>query len=172
MSSRYVRLIRISATSPNYEDVATFGLMRREAFSTSTRNTGLVVCNSSSSIPQGRRRLSGTASREVCYEKVIDQAGKNQTLMFDSRKENAKAARFLWDTATEKETITQFVELDGVVRDPDGESSQREKLEKLLETREGPHSCESRRRRACSPDQRTPQVANIRLATQARWEYT
>ena len=50
------------------------------------------------------------------------------TVMFImiSHKENVKAARFLRDTAIEKETITQFVKLDGIVRDPGGESSQRE----------------------------------------------
>jgi pre-mRNA-splicing helicase BRR2 len=55
---------------------------------------------------------------EVCYEKVLDQAGKNQTLVFvHSRKETAKTAKFLRDMAIEKETITQFVKPDGAVRE-------------------------------------------------------
>ena len=48
-------------------------------------------------------------TNEVCYE-VLDQAGKNQMLVFvHSRKETAKTARFLRDTAIKKETITQSV---------------------------------------------------------------
>jgi pre-mRNA-splicing helicase BRR2 len=55
---------------------------------------------------------------EVCYEKVLDQAGKNQTLVFvHSRKETAKTAKFIRDTAIEKETITQFVKPDSAVRE-------------------------------------------------------
>ena len=37
---------------------------------------------------------------------VLDQAGKNQTLVFvHSRKETAKTAEFIRDTAMEKQTI-------------------------------------------------------------------
>jgi pre-mRNA-splicing helicase BRR2 len=42
-------------------------------------------------------------TNEVCYEKVLDQAGKNQTLVFvHSRKETAKTARYLRDMAIER----------------------------------------------------------------------
>ncbi|KAF8414355.1 hypothetical protein L210DRAFT_3428567, partial [Boletus edulis BED1] len=45
---------------------------------------------------------------EVCYEKLLDQAEKNQTLVFvHSRKETAKTARFVCGMAIEKETITR-----------------------------------------------------------------
>lgn len=55
---------------------------------------------------------------EVCYEKVLDQAGKNQTLVFvHSRKETGKTARFIRDMAIEKETITQFVKPDSASRE-------------------------------------------------------
>ncbi|KAF8418788.1 hypothetical protein L210DRAFT_3667079 [Boletus edulis BED1] len=54
---------------------------------------------------------------EVCYEKLLDQAGKNQTLVFvHSRKETAKTAKFIRDMAIEKETITQFVRPDSATR--------------------------------------------------------
>jgi len=50
---------------------------------------------------------------EVCYEKVFDQAGKNQTLVFvHSRKGTAETAKFIRDMVIEKETITQFVRPD------------------------------------------------------------
>ena len=55
---------------------------------------------------------------EVCYEKVLDQAGKNQTLVFvHSRKETSKTAKFLRDMAVEKELIMQFVKPDGATRE-------------------------------------------------------
>jgi pre-mRNA-splicing helicase BRR2 len=55
---------------------------------------------------------------EVCYEKVLDNAGKNQVLVFvHSRKETAKTARFIRDMAIEKETIAQFVKPDSAVRE-------------------------------------------------------
>jgi hypothetical protein len=55
---------------------------------------------------------------EVCYEKVFDQAGKNQTLVFvHSRKETAKTTKFIRDMAIEKETITQFVRPDSATRE-------------------------------------------------------
>ena len=44
---------------------------------------------------------------EVCYEKVLDQVGKNQPLVFvHSQKETVKTVKFLRDTAAKKEIIT------------------------------------------------------------------
>jgi pre-mRNA-splicing helicase BRR2 len=55
---------------------------------------------------------------EVCYEKVLDQAGKNQTLVFvHSCKGTAKTAKFIRDMVIEKETITQFVRPDSATRE-------------------------------------------------------
>ena len=55
---------------------------------------------------------------EVCYEKVLDQVGKNQTLVFvHSWKETTKTAKLLRDTVVEKETITQFVRPDQATRE-------------------------------------------------------
>jgi pre-mRNA-splicing helicase BRR2 len=55
---------------------------------------------------------------EVCYEKVLDQAGKNQTLAFvHSRKETLKAAKLSRDMAVEKESIVQYVKPDGAARE-------------------------------------------------------
>ncbi len=55
---------------------------------------------------------------EVCYEKVLDRAGKNQSLLFvHSQKETAKMAKFLRDMAVEKETIVQFVRPEGTTRE-------------------------------------------------------
>jgi pre-mRNA-splicing helicase BRR2 len=54
---------------------------------------------------------------EVRYEKVLDQAGKNQTLVFvHSRKETAETPKFIRDTAIE-ETVTHFVKPESAVRE-------------------------------------------------------
>jgi len=50
---------------------------------------------------------------EVCFEKLLDWAGKNQTLVFvHSRYETVKTAKFLRDMAVEKEAIAQFIKPD------------------------------------------------------------
>jgi len=68
-----------------------FGLMRRKGFSTKQYQI----------------------TNEVCYEKFLGQAGKNQTLVLvRSCKVTAKTTRFQRDTAIiEKETFTQFFRL-------------------------------------------------------------
>jgi hypothetical protein len=58
------------------------------------------------------------AMNEVCYEKVLDQASKNQILVFvHSRKETAKTAKFIRDMAIEKDTIMQFIIPDSATRE-------------------------------------------------------
>ncbi|KAF7294831.1 putative ATP dependent RNA helicase [Mycena indigotica] len=119
-TSEYVRLVGLSATLPNYQDVATFlrvddkkGLFY---FDSTYRPCGLQQQFIGVTEKKAIKRYQIT--NEVCYEKVLDQAGKNQTLVFvHSRKETAKTAKFLRDMAVEKETITQFVKPDAAVRE-------------------------------------------------------
>ncbi|KXN81440.1 Pre-mRNA-splicing factor brr2 [Leucoagaricus sp. SymC.cos] len=69
------------------------------------------------------RKSTGTsytnlAMNKVCYEKVLDQAGENQNLVFvHSRRETAETAKFLCDMAVEKGTITQFIKPKGVMQE-------------------------------------------------------
>ncbi len=119
-TSEYVRLVGLSATLPNYQDVATFLRVDEKKglfyFDASYRPCGLQQQFIGVTEKKAIKRYQIT--NEVCYEKVLDQAGKNQTLVFvHSRKETAKTARFLRDMAIEKETITQFVKPDGAVRE-------------------------------------------------------
>ncbi|KAG8908173.1 DEIH-box ATPase [Tulasnella sp. 403] len=115
----YVRLVGLSATLPNYQDVATF--LRVDP------KKGLFYFDASSRPCPLQQEFVGVTEKkaikryqvmnEVCYEKVLDQAGKNQTLVFvHSRKETAKTARFIRDMAIDKETITQFVKPDSASR--------------------------------------------------------
>ncbi|KAJ7285982.1 putative RNA helicase [Mycena rebaudengoi] len=119
-TSEYVRLVGLSATLPNYQDVATFLRVDESKglfyFDAAYRPCGLQQQFIGITEKKAIKRYQVT--NEVCYEKVLDQAGKNQTLVFvHSRKETAKTAKFLRDMAIEKETITQFVKPDGAVRE-------------------------------------------------------
>ncbi|KDQ53780.1 hypothetical protein JAAARDRAFT_136540 [Jaapia argillacea MUCL 33604] len=119
-TGEYVRLVGLSATLPNYQDVATF--LRVD------EKKGLFYFDASSRPCPLQQQFIGVTEKkaikryqvmnEVCYEKVLDQAGKNQVLVFvHSRKETAKTAKFIRDMAIEKETITQFVKPDSAVRE-------------------------------------------------------
>lgn len=116
----HVRLVGLSATLPNYEDVASFlrvdptkGLFY---FDASYRPCGLQQQFIGVTEKKAIKRYQ--VVNEVCYEKVLDQAGKHQTLVFvHSRKETAKTAKFIRDMALEKETITQFVRPDSATRE-------------------------------------------------------
>ena len=55
---------------------------------------------------------------EIAYEKTLEQAGKNQVLVFvHSRKECAKTARAIRDMALERETLGDFLQEDGASRE-------------------------------------------------------
>ncbi|KDR76589.1 hypothetical protein GALMADRAFT_139507 [Galerina marginata CBS 339.88] len=117
----YVRLVGLSATLPNYQDVATFLRVDEKKglfyFDASYRPCGLQQQFIGVSEKKAIKRYQIT--NEVCYEKVLDQvSNKNQVLVFvHSRKETAKTAKFLKDMAIEKETITQFVRPDAASRE-------------------------------------------------------
>lgn len=114
-NGEYVRLVGLSATLPNYQDVATFLRVDEKKglfyFDASYRPCGLQQQFIGITEKKAIKRYQ--VMNEVCYEKLLDQAGKHQTLVFvHSRKETAKTARFIRDMAIEKETISQFVRSD------------------------------------------------------------
>lgn len=116
----YVRLVGLSATLPNYEDVAHFlGVDQKKGlfyFDATYRPCGLQQQFIGITEKKAIKRYQ--VMNEVCYEKVLEQAGRNQTLVFvHSRKETSRTAKFLRDMAVEKETITQFVKPDGAARE-------------------------------------------------------
>lgn len=119
-TGEYVRLVGLSATLPNYQDVATFlrvdpkkGLFY---FDATYRPVGLQQQFVGVTEKKAIKRYQ--VMNEVCYEKVLDNAGRHQVLVFvHSRKETAKTAKFIRDMAIEKETITQFVKPDSAVRE-------------------------------------------------------
>lgn len=113
-----VRLVGLSATLPNFEDVATFLRVNPEK--------GLYYFdNSFRPVPLQQQYIGVTERKalkrfqlmnEICYEKVLQHAGKNQILIFThSRAETAKTAKALRDMALENDTLDAFV--------PDGSAS-------------------------------------------------
>ena len=116
-----VRLIGLSATLPNYRDVASF--LRVDPL------TGLFHFDGSFRPCPLKQEFIGVTDKkaikqlktmnDVCYTKVLEHVGtnKNQMLIFvHSRKETAKTAKFIRDKAVEMETIGQILRTDAASR--------------------------------------------------------
>lgn len=117
-----VRLVGLSATLPNYRDVASF--LRVDPVN------GLFHFDGSYRPCPLRQEFIGVTEKkaikqlktmnDVCYKKVIDQVGTNkqQMLIFvHSRKETAKTAKYIRDKALEMETIGQILRSDAASRE-------------------------------------------------------
>ena len=84
--SEFVRLAGLSATLPNYQDVAAFlRLDEKKAYFISTHPTALAAFNSNLSVSRRRGPSNVQITTEVCYDKVLDQAGKDQTYILGRR---------------------------------------------------------------------------------------
>lgn len=107
-----VRIVGLSATLPNYEDVATFCRVKAEnvfAFDNSYRAVPLEqqFIGVTHKKPLKRYQLMN----ELTYEKVMDYAGQHQVLVFvHSRKDTVKTAKMIRDTALENDQIGQFLQ--------------------------------------------------------------
>ncbi|WFC94772.1 RNA helicase [Malassezia brasiliensis] len=107
-----VRLVGLSATLPNYRDVATF-LRVNPA-------TGLLYFEGNYRPCPLRQEYVGITEakaikrlqlmNEITYDKTLEHAGRNQVLIFThSRKETAKTAKYVRDRAMEHETLGRFL---------------------------------------------------------------
>ena len=106
-----VRFVGLSATLPNYEDVATFLNVKREGL--------FHFDNSYRPVPLQQQYIGITEKKaikrfqimnDLVYEKTMEHAGKNQVLIFvHSRKETGKTARAIRDACLEKGTIGAFL---------------------------------------------------------------
>uniref|UniRef100_A0A3Q2ST39 U5 small nuclear ribonucleoprotein 200 kDa helicase n=1 Tax=Fundulus heteroclitus TaxID=8078 RepID=A0A3Q2ST39_FUNHE len=107
-----VRLIGLSATLPNYEDVATClrvdpakGLFY---FDNSFRPVPLEQTYVGITEKKAIKRFQ--IMNEIVYEKIMEHAGKNQVLVFvHSRKETGKTARAIRDMCLEKDALGLFL---------------------------------------------------------------
>ncbi|CAH1975270.1 unnamed protein product [Acanthoscelides obtectus] len=107
-----VRMVGLSATLPNYQDVAAF--LRVKA------DTGLYYFDNSFRPVALEQQYIGVTEKkalkryqvmnEIVYEKTMEHAGRNQVLIFvHSRKETGKTARAIRDMCLEKDTLGQFL---------------------------------------------------------------
>uniref|UniRef100_A0A914ZDG7 U5 small nuclear ribonucleoprotein 200 kDa helicase n=1 Tax=Panagrolaimus superbus TaxID=310955 RepID=A0A914ZDG7_9BILA len=105
------RLVGLSATLPNYKDVATFLRVDSEHlffFDNSYRPVPLQQEYIGITEKKALKRYQ--AMNEVVYDKVMEHAGKHQILVFvHSRKETAKTARAIRDLCLERDTLSHFI---------------------------------------------------------------
>jgi pre-mRNA-splicing helicase BRR2 len=107
-----VRLVGLSATLPNYKDVATFLRVnpKRGLFYFEAAYRPCPLKQEYVGITEKKAIRRFQVMNDVCYEKTLEQAGKNQVLIFcHSRKETAKTAKFIRDHAMENDTLQQFL---------------------------------------------------------------
>ena len=113
-----IRLVGLSATLPNYGDVASFLKVEQEGlffFDRSYRPVPLQQTYIGITEKKAMKRF--LLMNEVCYEKLVTQAGKNQVLIFvHSRKETARTARALRDLAHSKNQQFLFLKEDSPSR--------------------------------------------------------
>ena len=112
-----VRLVGLSATLPNYRDVASF--LRADPvkgvfhFDGSYRPCPLKQEFIGVTDKKAIKQLQ--TMNDVCYTKVLEHVGKNQNqilIFVHSRKETAKTAKHIRDKAVEMETIGQILRTD------------------------------------------------------------
>ena len=107
-----IRLVGLSATLPNYEDVATFLRVKPDK--------GLFYFDATYRPCPLKQQYIGVTERkaikrfqlmnEITYEKVMEEAGENQIIVFvHARKETARTAAALRDMALENDDITKLL---------------------------------------------------------------
>jgi pre-mRNA-splicing helicase BRR2 len=110
-NEKHMRLVALSATLPNYEDVGTFLHVDKD--------DGLFFFDSSyRPIPLEQRYIGITEKKsikkmllmnELVYEKVSERAGKKQIIIFvHSRRETLRTAKAIKEMATGREEISKF----------------------------------------------------------------
>ncbi|KAK5082295.1 Pre-mRNA-splicing helicase BRR2 [Lithohypha guttulata] len=116
-----VRIVGLSATLPNYRDVATFLRADPEKgvfhFDGSFRPCPLKQEFIGITEKKAIKQLN--TMNDVCYTKVLEHVGTNQQQMLifvHSRKETAKTAKYIRDKAIENETIGQTMRTDAASR--------------------------------------------------------
>ncbi|CAL4954921.1 unnamed protein product [Urochloa decumbens] len=110
-TKEHIRLVGLSATLPNYDDVALFLRVRNESifhFDNSYRPCPLAQQYIGITVRKPLQRFQ--LMNAICYEKVMAAAGKHQVLIFvHSRKETAKTAKMIRDTTLANDTVSRFL---------------------------------------------------------------
>lgn len=132
-----VRIVGLSATLPNYQDVATFLRVKPAnlfAFPNNLRPVPLEQTYVGISVKRPFKRFQ--MMNDICYEKVAEHAGTNQVLVFvHSRKETFATAQMLRDKAIADNSISKFLGDDPASREillGESENCQNAELKDLL----------------------------------------
>jgi len=114
-----IRLVGLSATLPNYEDVALFLRVKSDGlfyFDNSYRPCPLAQQYIGITVKKPLQRFQ--LMNDVCYEKVMAIAGKHQVLVFvHSRKETSKTTHAIRDAALANDTVGRFLKEDNASRE-------------------------------------------------------
>jgi pre-mRNA-splicing helicase BRR2 len=117
-----VRIVGLSATLPNYKDVATFLRvdMHNDLFHFDGSYRPCPLKQEFIGVTDKKAIKQLKTMNDVCYNKVLEQVGqnRNQMLIFvHSRKETAKTAKHIRDKALEEDTISQILRSDAASRE-------------------------------------------------------
>jgi pre-mRNA-splicing helicase BRR2 len=140
-SQSLVRLVGLSATLPNYKDVASFMRVDQKSglffFDNSYRPCPLKQQYVGITEKKAIKRLQ--MMNEIVYEKILEELSinqDNQIMVFcHSRKETAKTARAIRDMAIQKDTISTILRADRASREilqTEAEACKSEDLRDLL----------------------------------------
>ncbi|EEQ98855.1 u520, putative [Perkinsus marinus ATCC 50983] len=118
-TQEHVRLVGLSATLPNYKDVALFLRvnLNRGLFYFGQDYRPVPLDQTYVGVSSKKAIKRANVMNEVLFEKVEADAGKNQIIIFvHSRKDTLKTARELRDMAMEKEMLGKFLPESGASR--------------------------------------------------------
>ncbi|ANB15899.1 Brr2p [Sugiyamaella lignohabitans] len=108
-----VRLVGLSATLPNYKDVARFIRVEKGLFYFDASYRPCPLEQKFIGITEKKAIKRYQAMNDACFDKVMEYAGKQQVIIFvHSRKETAKTAKFLRDRASEEGVLNKFLKSD------------------------------------------------------------
>ncbi|GMM38534.1 ATP-dependent RNA helicase [Saccharomycopsis crataegensis] len=110
-----IRLVGLSATLPNYKDVAEFLQVDFDSglyyFNASYRPCPLAQQFIGITEQKAIKKIN--AINEACYDKVLENAGKFQVIIFvHSRKDTVKTATYLRDKLLESENLNRLLKTD------------------------------------------------------------
>ena len=114
-TGEHVRLVALSATLPNYQDVASFLRVNldRGLFYFGPEYRPVPLEQTYVGINSKRALKRAQITNEVVYEKVMDDIGKNQILVFvHGRKETFRTARAIRDIAMERNQLSKLIPED------------------------------------------------------------
>jgi pre-mRNA-splicing helicase BRR2 len=117
-----VRIVGLSATLPNYRDVASFLRVdpNKDLFHFDGSYRPCPLKQEFIGVTDKKAIKQLKTMNDVCYNKVLEQVGqnRNQMLIFvHSRKETAKTAKHIRDKALEEDTIGQILRSDAASRE-------------------------------------------------------